>query len=219
MVEINVKISARSPLNIGAGAQQGTLAQQGMVKDTHGWPYIPASSLKGKWRHAVEQVARSLEMPEVCTTNDRMCRRQDPCIVCQIFGSPWSPGKLHFANLVLSGPPVILTLQEDPSYYPRTVERTGVAINRQRRVAEDHHLYNTELFWPGIELEFSGILRGDISQRQAALLQAGLRLLTTLGRGNTGGLGWVAAETVFQYQDGIWTNQALHNALKTGGGL
>ena len=62
MITIDIALTLQSPLHIGSGAQQGTLAQRGMLKDANGWPYIPASTLKGRWRHATEQVAKGLHL-------------------------------------------------------------------------------------------------------------------------------------------------------------
>ncbi len=215
MIEINITLTLQSPLNIGSGAQQGTLAQRGMLKDKDGWPYISASTLKGKWRHAVEQVANSLALqPAPCVTHEKMCRQDALCVVCQLFGSPWQAGALRFVNLPITGPSSIMHLRNDKTYHPSTTQRTGVAINRRRRVAQDQHLYDTELFWPGIPLVFSGTMHGNISQRQAGLLLAGLRLLPALGGSKSAGLGWVKSEAKFKDAAGTtWPESALKAVL------
>jgi CRISPR/Cas system CSM-associated protein Csm3 (group 7 of RAMP superfamily) len=213
MVDINLTITTRSPLHVGAGAPRGTLAKRGLRKDRDGWPFIPASALKGRWRHAVEQVAAALPGLRACTTHQEMCRRA-PCAVCQIFGAPWRAGRLRFTDLTLSGPPQIAALRDDDDYYPRTTQRSGVALNRRRRVAEDQHLYDTELFLPGAPLEFSGDLRGPLTQAQAGLLLAGLRLIPALGGGKTGGLGWIEAAATVTADGEAWTRAALATALE-----
>ena len=219
MVDINVTITMRSPLHISSGFQQGTLAQRGLLKDHTGWPYIPASALKGRWRHAVEQVAGTLPGERVCVTHHDMCR-QEPCAVCQIFGSPWQRGRVRFVRLALSGPEEIVKLRRQKAW-PKTSQRTGVAINRRRRVAQDDFLYQTELFMPGLPLAFSGQMQGEISQAQAGLLLAGLRLMPALGKGKSGGLGWIEAEATITTGDGtVWTTadlaSAVTNAWPTG---
>ena len=216
MIEINVTLTLCSPLNIGSGAQQGTLARQGMLKDADGWPYVPASAFKGRWRHAVEQVAGSLAwQPPVCATHEKMCREGALCVVCQLFGSPWQPGALRFVDLPIVGPPAILDLRADGSYRPRTTQRASVALNRQRRAAQDQFLFDTELFWPGIPLVVGGQITGPVNRQQAGLLLAGLRHLPALGRGNSGGLGWVQAEATVKdaAQGVIWTVADLRAAL------
>jgi CRISPR/Cas system CSM-associated protein Csm3 (group 7 of RAMP superfamily) len=188
------------------------LARLGMLKDRQGWPYVPASAFKGRLRHAVEQVARSLELrPPICATHQQMCR-EALCPVCQLFGSPWAAGRLRFTNLHLSGPPELVKIKQQESN-PRTTQRMSVAINRRRRVAEDAMLFSTELLWPGVALQFSGTLAGEISQAQAGLLLAGLNLLPALGRGKTGGLGWLAATAEFTDRPD-WTAETLRQAVQ-----
>ena len=195
MVEIAVTLTLRSPVNIGSGAQQGTLAKRGMLKDRDGGPFIPASALKGRWRHAAEQIAAALPDLRVCDTHHDMCRQQ-PCTVCRLFGSPWQPGRVRFANLPLTGPEAIAALRDNPEYHPKSTARTGVAINRRRRVAQDDFLYDTELFLPGVPLEFSGAVQGEMSRPQAAFLVAALRLVPAVGRSKSAGLGWINATAV-----------------------
>lgn len=216
MVKIDVTVRLRSPLNIGSGAQQGTLAQRGMLKDREGWPYIPASTLKGRWRHAVEQVAGSLAGQTACLTHQDMCRRQ-LCSVCQIFGSPWQSGRVRFVNLALSGPPAIMAMRRK-KLRPKTAARTGIAVNRRRGVAQDDFLFSTELFMPGVPLAFSGIVQGVISREQAALLVAGLHLIPALGRSKTGGLGRIEAEATVSDGEENWTAAQLAQALSPEGG-
>lgn len=216
MVQIDVTLTLRSPLNIGSGAQQGTFAQRGMLKDRQGWPYIPASALKGRWRHAVEQVVSSLPGQTVCLTHHDMCR-QDPCMACQLFGSPWTAGQVRFVDLALSGPTAVISLRQK-SPPPKTEERTGIAVNRRRGVAQDNFLFNTELFMPGVPLEFSGRLTGNLSMAQAGVLIAGLRLIPSFGRSKSGGLGWVDAQAVVAANGETWTMAMLAAALSPEGG-
>ncbi len=205
---ITVTITSRSPLNIGAGAQSGTLAKRGMLKDQAGWPYIPATTFKGRVRHMVEQVAHTLPLtPPICLTHQNMCR-ENPCVVCQLFGSPWQSGSLYFANLELSGPEEALRLRRNGTR-AQTSQRMSVTINRRRRVAEDARLFSTELLWPGLELIFTGSIHGDMTPAQAGLLVAGVQLLSAVGQGKTGGLGWIAAATTVHTADRDWSSADL----------
>lgn len=196
MTRIDVTLTFQTPLNVGSGAQRGTLADRAMIKDHDGWPYVPASAFKGCLRHAVEQVATGLDLqPPVCQTHRKMCRdAANPCPVCAIFGSPWLPGRLYFARLELRGPQSLLEHRErlrEAKQYPVTTHRYGVAISRRRGVAEDKLLYTTELFQPGVNLIFGGVMEGDLLPGEVALVLAGLRSLPALGRGKSGGLGWL----------------------------
>jgi CRISPR/Cas system CSM-associated protein Csm3 (group 7 of RAMP superfamily) len=97
---------------------------------------------------------------------------------------------------------------------PRTTHRYGVAISRRRGVAEAGLLYTTELFEPGTVLSFSGVLRGPVSHRDAALVVAGLRLIPAMGRGKSGGLGWMTAEVTVKDEGTVLTDDALRAALE-----
>ena len=191
---IQLTLRFQSPLNIGSGLQQGTIAKQPLLKNRQGWPYVPASTLKGRLRHACERVANAAELP-VCVTHQEMCRPpQAACVVCQLFGAPWYEGSGRFHDLVLSGPADILRykadLQQTRIPHPPTTIRHGVAINRRRGTAENNMLYTTELLLSGVPLEFSGHIAGPITIAQRALLEAGLNELFSLGRAKSRGLGW-----------------------------
>jgi CRISPR/Cas system CSM-associated protein Csm3 (group 7 of RAMP superfamily) len=221
MTEILVTITAKTPLYIGAGAQQGTLAQRGLLKDRDGWPYIPATSLKGKLRHAVEQLVSALSKggPIPDPHENRALRPPDidpPDMVSVLFGAPWLPGLVVFEDFHLVGPPALLEFKKNAPKNPRTTERTGVSINRRRKVAADQRLYRTEVFWPGAPLEFGGTLRGELSCSQAGLLVAGLRLVPALGGGKTGGLGWIAVDTEVRVDGQVWSDAEMLAAVKEG---
>lgn len=221
MIEITLRLIFETPLNIGSGAQHGTFADRAMIKDRNGWPYVPASAFKGRLRHAVEQVAHAQGLSE-CDTHRRTCRGDTPCPVCVIFGSPWVPGRLRFRRLQLEGPTGVVTgLEElrDQKRVHRTQVRYGVALSRRRRVSEDQLLYTTELFEPGAQLEFGGTLTGEITRQEAALVVAGLRLLPAMGRGKTGGLGWVQAHTEVREDGKVLDDEILQQTLATWEGV
>jgi len=218
MVTIDVTLTFQTSLNVGSGAQRGTLADRAMIKDDRGWPYVPASALKGRLRHAVERLAAGLgEL--VCDTHQDMCRdKTNACAVCRIFGAPWIPGRLRFERLTLSGPDEIVQVLEErqrrTGQPPRTTHRYGVAISRRRGVAEDALLYTTELFESGTPLAFSGKLRGPLTPEEAALVVAGLRLIPAMGRGKSGGLGWMTAEVTVQDEGANLSDDVLRAALE-----
>lgn len=211
---VDITLHFTTPPAIGSGAQEGTLAQRGFIKDREGWPYIPATALKGKVRHAVEQVARGADR-KVCKTHHKMCREAHvACPACRIFGSPWIPGAVRFVDLTLSGPPELVERRQETTRHPRYPYRYGVGINRRRKVAGDQLLYTTELFEPGVPVAFSGTLTGDIDLESAAWLVAGLHLLTGLGQGKSSGLGWCQAEVAVRQGGQEITPAQLRAALQ-----
>lgn len=217
-LSFDVTLTFQTPLNIGSGAQRGTLADRAMIKDDQGWPYVPASALKGRIRHAAEQVATGLGL-RVCDTHQKMCRNEeDACAICCVFGAPWIPGRLRFNRLTLSGPEEMVQALEERQRRvkrpPRTTHRYGVALSRRRGVAEDALLYTTELFEPGTPLSFSGALHGPLSHGDAALVVAGLRLIPAMGRGKSGGLGWMTADVTARDGDTVLGDDVLQAALE-----
>ncbi len=186
-------------LCIGDSGSSDTGADKATIKTTDGKLYIPASTLKGIWRHACEAIKRS-ERHFVCNAPraDNMCPHKkddihnqntdamvdDYCIICQIFGSPKAESNIFISDLIHKTDPELQT----------TAIRSGVTINRNRRVAEDQRLYFTETSIPNAKFEFSGdvSLSKDITEEQIELLNAGLKYIHAIGSGKTRGLGWIS---------------------------
>ena len=194
-LHLSIRISLETPLNIG-GYGAPLFVDQPFRRDRDGWPYIPASSLKGRLRYECERLVRGLGQ-EVCVgPNPRqMCRKQ-PCPICSIFGSPWVPGHIYPMDLPVERP---TGLGDQP---PPSSIRYHVSISRQRGVAEEGRLFTTEMFLPGVPLTFTGTWEADLSLKELALVEAGLGAITALGRGKTGGLGWCRITVQSQVQEG-----------------
>ncbi len=190
-------------LCIGDSGSSDTGADKATVKTTDGKLYVPASTLKGIWRHATEAIARS-QGHYVCNSPlpQNMCPRPDEelkdqntdlfqhnhCVICQIFGSPQRESSIVVNDLK---PNIDLGIET-------TVNRSGVTINRNRRVAEDARLYFTETSIPNAGFEFSGdvLLSNNITDKQIEFLTAGLNYIHAIGSGKTRGLGWLSIEHV-----------------------
>ena len=190
-------------LCIGDSGASETGADKSTVKTSDGKLYIPASTLKGIWRHACEAIARS-ESHFVCNSPraENMCPRpkeelekentkamqDNHCIICQIFGSPSSESRIFISDLTL----------DDDLGTETTAIRSGVTINRNRKVAEDQRLYFTETSRPNAGFEFSGnvTIGSDITAEQIdSYLTAGLNYIHAIGSGKTRGLGWLSITT------------------------
>jgi len=217
MIEMDVTLTFETPLNIGSGAQHGTFADRAMIKTRDGWPYVPASAFKGRLRHAVERIAHAQGLSD-CVTHRHTCRPEqgEPCPVCRVFGSPWVTGRLRFVRLVLVGPADVVAGLEELKRQQRVVRtqlRYGVALSRRRQVSEEKLLYTTELFEPGRRLAFNGTLHGQLSRSEAALVVAGLRLMPALGRGKSGGLGWLSTGVEVREDEEVLDEATLQQAL------
>lgn len=179
------KITARvdTALCIGDSGSSDTGVDRATVKTSDGKLYIPASTLKGIWRHVCEAIAKG-QGNFVCESPraENMCE-VNPCIICQIFGSPTSVSKIFISDLDAG---TDLTAKS-------TEIRNSVTINRERRVAEDQRLFFTETSLSNAEIEFAGnvTIDGKITDEQLQLLKAGLKYIHAIGSGKTYGLGWL----------------------------
>lgn len=171
-------------LCIGDSGASETFADRTTVKTSNGKLYIPASTLKGIWRHACEAIANS-QGQQVCNSPraESMCDTNH-CVICQIFGSPTLESRIFISDLI-----IVNTGLKDKS----TEIRNGVTINRRRRVAEDQRLYFTETSLPNAGFVFSGdvTIDGEVTDDQIELLCTGLNYIHAIGTGKSRGLGWL----------------------------
>ena len=182
----HITVTIDTALCIGDSGPGETFADRATVKTSDGKLYIPASTLKGIWRHACEAIASS-QGQRVCNSPraESMCE-VNHCCICQIFGSPTLKSRIFINDLMI-----------DTDLETQLTEiRNGVTINRRRRVAEDQRLYFTETSLPNAGFVFSGdvILGSGVTNVQVELLDAGLNYIHAIGTGKTRGLGWLRIE-------------------------
>ncbi|HZR99525.1 MAG TPA: RAMP superfamily CRISPR-associated protein, partial [Chloroflexota bacterium] len=153
-VEVELRVRVRGALSVGGLASGETLADRQVVRDAWGRLLLPGSHVKGRLRHACEQVARALGLP-VCQAPraERMCPRDPtvpmpPCAVCALFGSPAWKSPLRWADLHCRDEAPDENLPRDAERngsvrLPPAV-RPGVALNRRRETAEPGRLFLVE---------------------------------------------------------------------------
>lgn len=214
-VKIDLTISLQTPLSVGAAGSRGGLADKSIMRDGWNRPLIPGSQIKGRIRHACERIAHALGCPicrapvaeTMCPDSSNLIERlatekrhrqrakeQDKkarqCVVCAIFGSSLYPSRLIFTNAVqvLEETPKVPLPLNDPL-------RTGVGLDRRRRIALEQVLYVTETTKNG--LQFKSTIYGAWRETELAevkelmgLLMAGIRFTTRWGGGGSRGLGW-----------------------------
>lgn len=205
MVKLEIEVNLRfdSPVSVGSGAMADIVADKPVLKGTDHTPYIPGSSLRGRTRHACEQLARALYGPRWswpdCAPPRSFCAKDVRCPVCRVFGTPAEPGQLRFGDLRLALAPGLPALPSSDwgRAAARTEVRSGVGLNRARRTAQDELLFSMETHRPGEALVYQGAVRGNLAdRREAALLVAGLRGVQALGGGKSRGLGWGRADVL-----------------------
>ena len=193
-IEISLALVFETPPSVGAGGASGTVADKVVTRNGRGQFIIPASQVKGKLRHACQQLLRANGV-ELCQPPrpQQMCPRAEgvrnrPCLLCQIFGSPFDRSRLRFHDLVAA-----------QGNLPDETLRAMVSLNRRRRTAEAKRLFLVETApnISGLRFENERAVTGHVGQeRHAHLLLAGLRLLFSWGGGAARGLGWGEAADV-----------------------
>jgi len=210
MMRLDLRVEFETPPNFG-GHGAPLFVDRPFRRDANGWPYIPASTLKGRLRHECERIAQA-SGHWVCGSPNpaHMCpnyasHRGEICGACAIFGSPWERGQLWPEDLLLHEPEELARARERGEDAPFSTVRFGVSLSRRRRVAEDARLFTTELFLPGVPLVFGGVWEGRLTLPQLVLVEAGCGAINALGRGKTGGLGWCRVTVKSQVQEnGAW---------------
>lgn len=194
-MKLALKVRFDTPVNIG-GHGAPIFVDRPFRRDREGWPFIPASSLRGRLRHECSRLLQNLGYPACNHVRaGDLCRDAgSACAVCALFGAPWLRSRLMPEDLRLVHPP------ELGKQAPASRVRYNVSLSRSRRVAEDARLFTTELFLPGIPLEFTGEWNACLTLKELVLIEAGYGAITALGRGKTGGLGWcqITLETTLQ---------------------
>lgn len=201
-VRIKLVLTFTTPPSVGAGGASGTLADKVVTRNARDEFIIPASQMKGKLRHACEQLLRGQGV-QLCQPPQpaRMCPHADgvqsPCLLCEIFGSPLDRCRLRFHDLIAT--------QED---LPEETLRTMASLNRSRRTAEAQRLFliETAPHINGLRFENAAAIEGYINKpAHAHLLLAGLKLLFAWGGATSRGLGWgeVEAQAWLNEQEAI----------------
>jgi len=211
-VKSGLTITIETALSVGAGGSAGILADRIAIRDAFDRLIIPGSHVKGRLRHACEELARALQW-EVCNAPNpaTMCPQDPavlnpPCIICRIFGSPAHHSPLRFNDLGFLDP----TEEEKPG--PDRVDaeetiRPGIGVNRRRSVVEEKLLFLLETSPAGVETRFRSAeaIVGHLSTlEQVGLLVDGLRFLRSWGGVKSRGLGWGSVDCTV-----LWDGQPI----------
>lgn len=198
---IGVTLVFATPPSVAAAGATGSLADRIVERSASGQYIIPGSQLKGKLRHACEQLLRGLEPPDeklICESPraEMMCPNQElkktPCPICAIFGNPSLPSTLHFHDLTAELAGELDDYDISPSV------RAMTTMNRRRLTAAENKLFLVETAPYLRELKFgnSRAITGSLqSTAQVKLLLGGLKLIKNWGGLKSRGTGWtVTAE-------------------------
>jgi len=191
-VSIGIVLVFHTPPSIAAAGAYQSLADRVVERNAKGEFIIPGSQLKGKLRHACEQLLRALGK-EICSPPraETMCPPGlgKPCLLCQVFGGPAYPSPLKFGDLVLDlGGKGLHPRQAAPS------RRAMIGINRRRATVAEGRLFLVEAapHFPTLRFANEEAITGTLDNfAQVRLLLAGLRLIPAWGGMKSRGLGWI----------------------------
>jgi CRISPR/Cas system CSM-associated protein Csm3 (group 7 of RAMP superfamily) len=162
---------------------------------------LPGSQVKGRLRHAAEQVARGLGL-SVCRSPyaAAMCPNAPeveapPCVICALFGAPAWPSPLRWRDL--------RALPEEEggraTSPPGSLVRGGVALDRRLGTAAPGSAYFVEttpaLSGETLRFQADPAIAGQVADAALPqLLLAACRLVASFGAGGSRGLGWSTVE-------------------------
>jgi CRISPR-associated protein Csx10 len=162
-------VHMRSDWHVGTGAGRPGDVDAAVVRDTDGFPCIPAKTLIGIWRDRCEAVAGTLGEGWV------------PWVTA-LFGGVMPPAPPRSAAVEVRPARLALPLRQalaQPDAAPLkdalTFVQPGVRLDRQTGAAMDDHLRFVEVVRGGLQLEAEVCLR--CSGWSAAQVQTGLALL------------------------------------------
>lgn len=159
----------------GSGQSAGADADELVVKDPDGLPFIPGKTIKGLLREAVASVLH-------------FGGSDDMTLVDALFGSENQQGKLYFTNASLSEALTQhIKSSEEPSVLSSMLYQTlsSTAIGDDG-LAKDHSLRRIQTTIP---CTLYGEIRGLESEEQEALMEDALHFVKRLGLGRNRGYG------------------------------
>lgn len=204
-LEIQLEILVKTALSIGSGiASPGMGIDKSTIRDADGHLIIPASTIKGKVRSECERILRGINPEIICRPpkaeemcphydlpgeKDKPVYERDVCPICKLFGTTGRKARLLFSDATLD---MKTKLEREKLEGVDSQIRPGVTISRKRRTAEDERLYFIETSSPKAGFIFKGVIQGNIqSNKEVALILAGIRNVPALGGGKSRGMGWI----------------------------
>jgi len=206
-IDIEYEIFFKSEFFTGGGTGN-SYADNYVLKDSSGNPYIPSSLIKGKLRYYSEVIANTVGSTNLaCKLNSNHNKNYNEenseckCSICIVYG--WQGNKkgfLTFYDAKLSNN----KMNEDngdvkvKGIYKN---RTGTTIDRYVKTVKKGALYTIETTIDGLSFggEISGFLPDETYKRDIFLLKCAFNLVDSFGGNQSRGLGFVdTSKTKFE---------------------
>lgn len=223
-IDATYAIETQGPLHIGTGQGRAGLHRE-MLRDQHGLPYIPGSTLKGRARYATIKVCEwlNLRVSKDTVADVRLpgsFRANGPAAAPdlpeRIFGTAWSRCTLRFTDARATAPNYDAAQADHrrlrKSGYGFRELRTGTGRSRLLGTVGQGLLYQSEVAPPG--LVFYGGIRGTLECKdlfgqplEALVLWLALHLMIEDGVGGSksagnGKLSWAQGNKLEMKLDG-----------------
>jgi len=189
-------IDFRTPFGIYSGMAVAWLVDRMVVRDKSKLPYIPGSSIKGRWRFSAERLLRSSSIHD----EDRIlyrhaddapgCKDRDTaCTICRLFGNQSLPSTVWVGNAKLKSDwqTLFKDLHErskNSIVFPDADIKPGIAISRALRTALTDHLFFEETI-PPVSFEGTIIVNTapgkSLSEKEIDFLHLSAEMVRRLG--------------------------------------
>lgn len=189
MTEWTYTLKFRSSVSVFSGLAVAGLVDRMVVRNHKGLPFIPGSSVKGRWRFFAERLLQNGGLPDdlkIHKTGEPLCKNlKSRCTLCKLFGNPAFPSMLLVGQAELDESTKklfenLLEQNPNPVIHPDSELRPGTAISRITRTTLKNHLFFNEAVPPVI---FSGklIINGTLNDNEEKFLKASARLVDRIG--------------------------------------
>jgi len=200
MNELKYRLAFCSPVCVFSGLASAGIVDRTVVRNREKLPYIPGSSVKGRWRYVAERLLRTITSEGVLEglsahpIDGPLCKSiEDACTICRIFGSSSFPATLWVGQAELTKQCGDLSLQlmkrdHNPVVHPDAELRIGISLSRFRRAALENQLFIDEVVPPTV---FTGsiLVHRELSSQEKQFIHASARLVDRIGGRKTVGHG------------------------------
>lgn len=162
MIEWDYTLEFCSSVSAFSGLSVAGLVDRMVIRNRQKLPYIPGSSIKGRWRFYAERLLRSKPSDAfshelwVHGEGQPICKnREDTCTICRLFGSSavhsliWV-GQAELEDSTRDDVLRLLKLDDNPVLHPDTETRPGIGKSRSRNIALEDHLFLDEVIPPAV---------------------------------------------------------------------
>lgn len=200
MTEIRYNLTFRTPVSIFSGLAIAGLVDRMVMRNNEGLPYIPGSSVKGRWRFFAERLLRAGSLPDGLKIHEMggpLCKdvitepsiermEKSYCTLCKLFGNSSVPAMLYVSQAELndSMKPLfreLLNQNQNPVVYPDTEIRPGIAISRTCRTTIDDHLFFDEAVPSSVTFSGKVLIKDTINDIERRFLMVSAKLVDRIG--------------------------------------